>query len=184
MPAPGEEVVQNVISADAKGMFVLPNLPSGDYVLCGGVPTLPYLDPCKWAASPRVTVAPNAASKATLVLTKGVFLKVRINDPTHLLPQVKDGPLRASNLIVGVKFANGAYLGATNTGVDTSGRDYEMIVPTGVPLKLWLFSHHVSLADTSGQAVDMSGALISFQATSGSDQVFAFTVSGPTAQSR
>jgi hypothetical protein len=160
LPAAGEAVVHNRISADAAGAAALPNLPAGEYALCGRVPGLPYLDPCRWGAQPRITVSANASTQHTIVLTKGVFLKVRINDEKGLLPRVKDGPSRAGNLIVGVKFRNGAYLGAENTGVDASGRDYQLVVPAGEPLKLWLFSRHVALTDAAGKAVDMSGAMI------------------------
>ncbi|MBZ5626353.1 MAG: carboxypeptidase regulatory-like domain-containing protein [Acidobacteriia bacterium] len=184
LPAPGEAVIQSKVTTDANGAYTLPNLPAGDYALCGSVPTLPYLDPCQWATSPRTTVAAAAPTKHTLILTKGVFLKVRVNDPLGLLPQTQDGPLKAGNLIVGVTFAKGAYLGAQNTGVDSAGRNYQMIIPAGAPLSLWLFSRHVALKDANGNPVDVSGARIAFQATAGSDQTFTFTVSGPLAQSQ
>ena len=126
----------------------------------------------------------NLSTRYTFVLTKGVFLKVRLDDPKGLLPKVKDGPLRAGNLIVGVNFRSGAFLGAENTGVDSAGRDYQMIVPTGEPLQLWLFSRDITLADSGGKPVDAPGALIPFQALVGIDQVFTFTVSGPAAPFR
>jgi len=118
------------------------------------------------------------------VLTKGVFLNVRINDPLHLLPQVIDGPMRAGNLIVGVKFRNGAYLGAKNASVDAGGRNYQIIIPAGEALNLWLFSRHVALTDAAGNLVNVSGAPIPFQASPSVDQAFAFRVSGPLAQSQ
>ena len=72
----------------------------------------------------------------------------------------------------------------TEHGVDGSGRDYQRIVPVGIPLKLWLFSGDVALADASGKPVNSSsGALIPFQATAGQDQVFTFVVSGALAKS-
>lgn len=184
VPAKGEAVIQNRAPADANGAAAVPNLPSGDYVLCGGVPGLAYLDPCKWATPPRVTVAAAASTRFTLVLTKGIFLKVRINDPKGLLPKVKDGPLRAGNLIVGVNFRNGAFHGAENTSVDPAGRDYQMIVPAGEPLRVWLFSRDVALTDAGGQPVAGPGALIPFQAKPAIDQTFTFTVSGPATAGR
>jgi hypothetical protein len=111
-------------------------------------------------------------------------LKVRINDPKGLLPKEKDGPMRAGNLKVGVNFRNGAYLGAANTSVDSAGRDYQMTIPAGERLRLWLYSLHVTLTDAAGKPVDVSGALIPFQASAGIDQVFTFTVSGPAPRSQ
>ena len=54
--------------------------------------------------------------------------------------------------------------GARNTGVDATGQDYRLIIPTGVPFNLWLFSTDVVLTDASGARVDTSGSQISFQA--------------------
>ncbi len=182
VPAPGETVKSGAASADASGAFALPSLPVGSYAICASVPGLPYLDPCKWSAGPIVTVAANATTGYTLALTKGVFLKVRIGDPKHLLPQVKDGPLRAGKLIVGVKFGDGAYQGAQNTSVAANGRDYQMVVPAGLPLQLWLFSRDVALTDASGKAVNSPGTTIPFQAADGQDQNFTVTISGLLAQ--
>jgi len=111
-------------------------------------------------------------------------LKVRINDPRGLLPKVQDGLLGTPKLIVGVKFRNGAFHGAENTSVDSAGRDYQVIVPAGEPLRLWLFSRDIALADAAGKSVAGPGALIQFQAPAGADQTFTFTVSGPAAPSK
>ena len=84
-----------------------------------------------------------------------------------------------------MKFGNGAYLGAVNTGVDKMGRDYEIVIPAGMPMNLWVFSRHVSLADSNGKTVEHPGAKIPFQATAGQDQYFTLNVSGhaPAAES-
>jgi hypothetical protein len=39
----------------------------------------------------------------------------------------------------------------------------------------------MAITDAAGNAVDVSGSQISFQAATGRDQLFTFTVSGPTA---
>jgi len=150
-------------------------------MLCADVPSAAYLDPCIWQQAIPVTVS-TGTTMQTVVLTKGVFLKVRANDPMRLLPQVVDGPWTVRKLLVGVTYANGAYRGARNTGVDATGQDYRLIIPTGVPFNLWLFSTDVVLTDASGARVDTSGSQISFQAAAGQDQIFTFTVSGPATQ--
>lgn len=181
VPAPGEVVVYNQVLTDSQGAFSAPALPPGDYLLCASVPSAAYLDPCKWLTSLRVTVSANAASRQNITLSKGVFLKVRVNDPLGLLPPALDGPLRAGKLSVGVQYANGAYLGAPNTAVDSAGRNYQMTIPAGVPLKLWLFSSDVAITDTGGKPVNTSGTLIPFQVSADEDKVFTFTVSGKAA---
>lgn len=176
--APGEAVVQSRISSDANGAFSVSDLPAGEYLLCAEVSAAPFLDPCKWSTSPKITIAAGSVDRPALVLKRGVFLKVRVNDPKGLLPLMKSDPSRAPNLIIGVVFGSGAFLAAANTRADQSGRDYQMSIPTGVPLKLWVFSRHVTLTDAAGLAVDNSGGRIPFQAVPGQDQVFTLNVSG------
>jgi len=177
-PPPGEAVVRSTVPSDTNGVFALSNLPAGDYLLCAEVPSAPYLNPCKWSSSPKVTILPGTVNRPALVLKKGVFLRVRVNDPAGLLPPVKDGPLGAANLIIGVIFADGAYLGAANTSTGRAGREYQMSIPAGVPLKLWVFSRHVTLTDSRRSPLVNPGANIPFQAVAGQDQLFTLSVSG------
>ncbi|MCW5982952.1 MAG: hypothetical protein KIT09_32985 [Bryobacteraceae bacterium] len=108
-----------------------------------------------------------------------MFLKVHVNDPAGLLPVAKPSPISEPHLIIGVRFGNGAYLGAHEVNSDTTGRDYQMAIPIGEPLNLWVFSRYVTLTDGKGSALDNSGAMIPFEALSGQDQFFALNVSGP-----
>ena len=181
-PAPGEATTSGMALSDAAGALAIPGLPAGSYAICASAPGLPYLDPCKWTSSPILTVSTNATTKYTLVLSKGVFLNVRVNDPGHLLPQLKDGPLGGGLVAVGVRFGKGAYLGAQNTAVDATGRDYQIVVPAGTPVQLSVFSRDVALADTAGKAVAVTGTAIPVQATAGSDQSLSFSVTGRLAR--
>jgi hypothetical protein len=182
LPAPGEAVVNSVVTADAGGAFSVSNLPPGQYMLCASVPGAPYLDPCIWHRPVPVTVSAAATSVPNLTLEKGVYLKVRINDPQRLLPQTADGPLTPRKLLVCVLYANGAYHGAVNTAIDSAGRDYQLAVPTATAFKLWLFSRDIALIDANGGSVTANGPQNSFQAAAGQDQSFTFTVAGPAAR--
>ena len=176
-PATGEAVVRSSIASNTLGGFDVPNLPSGDYLLCAEVPSEAYLNPCKWSVSPKVHVASGEVQRPAVVLQKGVFLKVRVNDPQRLLPPVKNDPSRAANLIIGVVFGNGAFLAAELARADGTGRDYRIAIPAGAPLKLWVFSRHVTLTDSAGAPVDNSGGRIPFEADIGRDQEFVLNVS-------
>jgi hypothetical protein len=111
-------------------------------------------------------------------LKRGVFLKIRVNDPQRLLPVSGTNPLDFPHLIVGVVFGKGAFLSARRSGTDSNGHDYVMPVPSGVPLHIWLFSRRVTLADGQGKALSSPAAAIPFQATLGADQNFTFRVNG------
>jgi len=184
LPAPGEALVNGVVTADASGGFSVSSLPVGQYMLCASVPGAPYLDPCVWHRPVPITVSAAATSTPNLTLENGVFLTVRVNDPQHLLAQSLDGPLTPRKLLVGVLYANGAYQGAVNGGFDAAGRDYQLAIPTGMPFKLWLFTRDLALTDASGASVTTNGPQSSFQAAVGQDQLFTFTVAGTTAQSK
>jgi hypothetical protein len=118
------------------------------------------------------------AAKQTLVLVKGVYLNVRINDPSGLLPPVLDGPWTPRKLLVGVVYGSGAYQAARNTSVDPAGRNYQLIIPSGQSFSLRLYSTDVVLSDARGAAIGTPSGGVPFQATPGQDQAFTFTVTG------
>jgi hypothetical protein len=124
------------------------------------------------------TVLKSQDSTQDIALDKGVYLNVRINDPMGLLPQVIDGPQATHKLLVGIAYGTGAYQGATNTEVDSAGRGYQLIVPTGEPFYIRLYSTDVALEDASGGVMAAPAAGIAFQATAGQDQNFTFTIVG------
>ena len=177
--SPVANVVSGSVITDANGRFAVAALPAAWQMLCASVPSAPYLDPCIWGQPAGVTVSAGATANQTLVLTEGVYLNVRVNDPMGLLPQVVDGPWTPRKLLVGVVYGTGAYQGAQNTAVDSAGRNYRLIVPAGNPFSLWLYSTDVALADASGAAVAAPAGGVPFQASPGQNQAFTFTVTGP-----
>ena len=176
--APGEVPFDTSVLADANGNHAASGLPAGDYVVCAAAPSQPFLDPCRWSRSPVVHVQSGAISNLDVLLERGVFLNVRINDPQGLLPTSAKTLFDPPHLIVGVVFGNGAFLASSGVSTDGGGQNYQIAVPTGVPLYLWLFSRHVSLADAQGKAFPLAGAAISFNAASGVDQSFTINVTG------
>jgi hypothetical protein len=123
-------------------------------------------------------VSAGATTSQTLALAKGVYLNVRVNDPMGLLPRVVDGPWTPRKLLVGVAYGTGAYQGAQNTAVDSAGRNYQLIIPAGTPFWLWIYSGDVALADATGAPLTAPAGGAAFQASSGQDQSFTFTVTG------
>jgi len=55
----------------------------------------------RWQQPVLVTIASGSTSRPSLVLTKGVFLNLRINDPLSLLPQAAEGLWTPRRLLVG-----------------------------------------------------------------------------------
>jgi hypothetical protein len=98
----------------------------------------------------------------------------------QLLPQVIDGPWTPRKLLVGVMYGAGAYQGAVNTAVDPSGRSYQLVIPSGTTFSLWFYSVDVIVEDPSGTVLaPLATGGISFETSTGQDQNFTFTISGP-----
>ena len=176
--APGANAVSGSVTADSNGKFTITGLPAVPHLLCASVPSAPYLDPCVWGQAVPATVSAGATTSQTLALAKGVYLNVRVNDPMGLLPRVVDGPWTPRKLLVGVAYGTGAYQGAQNTAVDSAGRNYQLIIPAGTPFWLWIYSGDVALADATGAPLTAPAGGAAFQASSGQDQSFTFTVTG------
>jgi hypothetical protein len=183
-PAPGETVASGAVATDGSGRFTVSGLPSAPHLLCASVPSAPYLDPCIWGQAVRTTVSAGLTATQPLILVKGVYVNVRVNDPMGILPQAVDGPWTPRKLLVGVVYGTGAYQAAQNTAVDLAGRDYQLIVPAGKPFRLWLYSTDVALTDASGAAVTSPAGGVAFQATAGKDQSFTFTVVAPSSHAQ
>jgi hypothetical protein len=176
--APGESYFSASITTDALGRHSLQNVPAGAYLVCVDAPDLPILDPCKWDTPPLLEVTGNRTTNLDFTVWRGVFLRVRVNDPIRLLPSSESSPLAPAHLIVGVFFGTGASLAAQRVGADAGGQDYRMAIPAGVPLDLWVVSGFVSLADQNGAALKSTGTRIPFEAVPGVDQTFTIAVTG------
>jgi len=176
--APGEVVFGTTSTTDATGKHAAQGLPPGNYLVCVDVPAQPLLDPCRWGpAPPVVQVQAGQTAQLNIPLQSGVFLQVRFNDPLGLLPATQTAA-DIPHVVTGVFAGKGGYLAASRISVDSSGQNYRMAIPTGVPLSLWLFSRHVLLADSAGNAVPAQGSRTPFQASPGVDQVFSVNVTG------
>ena len=155
-PAAPLTVASIALSRD--GTFGLTSLPPGTYRVCVQSSDGDFVDPCAWGlATPSVTVADNqriAAQKYSL--TKGVRLKVRIDDPIGHLQQ-KAGETVAPHILVGVLSPNGALLPMVPTQANRAGLDYEMVIPLGTALKFTTFSKMVDLEDENRQLVPATG---------------------------
>ena len=140
------------------GSFTLTSLPPGTYRVCIQSTDGDVVDPCGWGlTAPSVTVAANqklAAQKFSL--TKGIRLKVRIDDPNGHLQQ-KSGEAFAPHVLVGVLPANGALLPMVPTFSNPAGVDYETVIPIGVAVKFTAFSKLVDLEDEARQPIPANG---------------------------
>jgi hypothetical protein len=176
--ASGEVQFESSTTTDAGGNYAATGLPPGNYIVCATLTGQPLLDPCQWAASPKVRVEGGVVSRLNIQVRQGVFLNVRLNDPQSLLSASSVAALSAPRLILGVMFGNGAFLPARKVGTDAAGQNYQIAVPTATDLQLWLHSRFVSLTDVQGKSLPVAGAAIPFKAVLSIDQSFTINVAG------
>ena len=85
-------------------------------------------------------------------------------------------PSAASVAGASVLLLAGAFQRAPNTGADSGGRGYQMIIPAGRPFSLWLYSTDIVLAGAGDVLLPSPAAGLPFQASAGQDQNFTLTV--------
>ncbi len=176
--APGEVSLHAAGVVDSNGRLAVAGLPAGDYVVCGGTSTEAYLDPCKWATPVHVKLSGGITASASMILKKGVFLNIHVDDPNNVLTETDANMGVASDMTVGVIYGSGAFWPATRVSLRPNGRDYKIVVPAGQPLNAWIWSRHFSLASQAGIALSAEGTKQAFQAVLGVDRDVTVRVTG------
>jgi hypothetical protein len=157
VPTAGGKPHSGRASSDQNGGFQVPNLPAGDYHVCVSVPPGDYVDGCKWSGVQRLSLLDNATlAGLRLVVTKGAKVRIHIQDPLQLMPSsgtVISGP----RVIAGVQTSGGSIHVADVIARTPAGWDLAITVPTNVPLRLWLFSRELTIADQHGVQLNTTG---------------------------
>jgi hypothetical protein len=141
-----------------QGAFAFERLPEGQYTLCAQVPQDSWINPCEWGLQPTmVTISRGHRSAGVLVeLAKGAAVQVRISDPKALLAQ-HDGKA-GSHLLVGVSGDSSVFHPASVVSQDVAGRSYQIVVPSGLPIRLIVSSSFFQLSDGAGIALARIGS--------------------------
>jgi Carboxypeptidase regulatory-like domain len=173
--APGESRFSAQVTTDAIGRYQVPNLPPGDYDLCSDAPG--YLATCEWTGWRRASVAQaQVLENGAMQLTKGVTVNIRINDPLSLL---KGANTIASPLVVGVRDRSGRLHPGRETPVSGGSHVFQVDVPYGTALNVWLHSWRFLLTNSTGAAMNRLGAQVPFQvAVNGTAPTFVFNIAG------
>jgi len=136
------------------GAFQLGALPPGTYTLCPRVPNSTWLNPCEWSLpTPRATISntmPNAS--VTITLQRGVPVPVRVDDSSQLLAQ-NEGKTAGAGLLVGVSSPGYFFRLVPLVSDDTSGRNYQIVVPFNTQLTLVIHPSLYQVNDATGHAL-------------------------------
>jgi len=157
------------VKSGADGSFSFGSLHAGPYRICAQAPGTVWLNPCEWGLQLPAAALSAAQKSATLAVTmkKGVALPIRVDDPSQLLSN-HEGKTPGAHLLIGVASDAQVFHHATLVSTDSAGRNYEIVIPFGAPLKLVVNGGFFLLGDTLGQALTRtSSTLISVNVPAG-----------------
>jgi len=143
---------------DSSGRYAM-TLPVGVYQFCVQRADL-YLDPCLWGGAPISTVT-SVPMVAPIRLTKGWRFILRMHDVQQLLPKVET--TRGDAISATVTGPGGKALPLPIVYDNGRIRDFGMVVPINLPLRVSAGARKLTLVDHVGAELNPQG--ISFQAT-------------------
>jgi hypothetical protein len=140
------------------GAFSFDGVPPGTYLVCGQAPGRDLINACFWQiGSPRtVVVAAEQTVRVDVALADGFRLRVRLDDPAGVMAVAKDDP-KGFGVLLAVTAPGAGFVPMLPTKSEASGRDYESLVPFGVPLKLVAQSRAFELGDDKGDKLPNGG---------------------------
>jgi hypothetical protein len=156
-PAPPHRVFTGT-----NGAFTFSRLPAGSYFLCAQIAAAeaapadsPYVDTCVWGSNQAPIALAAGQQLAGLVFTapKGAWLKVRVLDPEHVLPQAvqSKGPAHLEpELQITLQGADNLNRHASFISSDAAGRTYQ----AAIPLKA---AYNLRVTSTAGNVFDSGG---------------------------
>ncbi len=152
-PSPAARLRQTAWSAvsGAGGSFRFDQLMEGEYRICAQAPKTTWLNPCEWGLQPPVVSLSSSRSSASvaMVLNKGAAVPIRVDDPGQLLVQ-NEGRTAGAHILLGVGNDAFAFRPAPVISHDATGRTHQVVVPTGTPVKLVVFSSFFRMTDAAG----------------------------------
>jgi hypothetical protein len=189
--APGEQLINRLVTTKPDGTFRADSLPSGSYQYCVSGPK-PYLNACQWFAWRMVSVvAGQTVPIPDLRLSIGATLRIEVSDPAGRA-QPSGFPGAAPNMQIGVQTTTGAYHPAypiitpiarcvgkqlapdiceedlPNSPIRRpTAKALELTVPGQIPLTVWVHAPGLSLTDDRGVAISGTGAHSTLQLSAG-----------------
>lgn len=148
---------RNVYDATATsgndGSYSFTRVPNGPYRLCAQLAGSSLVNGCLWNPSAYKVDVTGAVAPPAIVLARGATLRVRLNDPQNLL-DVNEG--KGTYVMVGASSPNG-FVQSDPPAKTGSGREYTLVVPTGVALRPVILAPGFQISDSVGATLDAVG---------------------------
>ena len=143
------------VKASAGGAFQFERLPGGSYMLCAQptpssstpTPANTFASGCAWDSPTPVTVAPGQRAKNVRInIQRGQSVRI------FLTGQATDRRPSTSEVVVGVKDGRD-FVAARLARVNGRTLEYEVVIPSGRPVRVDVDSDKLTLQDTAGRPV-------------------------------
>lgn len=132
------------------GSFHFPPLVEGTYRICTQSPGA-WISPCDWgdSAATRISLsAGQASANVRIVLQKGAFVTVRVDDTGQFL--ATSAPSSSASLLIGVGTDSFVFRKAALLAQDVGGRTYQVLIPFDRSIRIVAASASFHLAQASG----------------------------------
>ncbi len=139
------------------GTFQFAGLPEGNYTLCPRVPNSMWVSPCEWNfPTPTATISRlNPDANSNISLEGGAAVPIRIIDAGGSLAQ-NEGKTPGAGLLLGVSGRGFFFHRVPLVSQDSSGRNYQIVVPYNTQLTLVLHSSFYHVNDANGVALSQT----------------------------
>src|SRR5258708_14579943 len=124
----------------------------GSYRLVAQAPGPWWVDACEWGLEQQnaaLTAAQNSAN-VTAIMKKGVAVPIRVEDPDQLLSK-NEGKTTGAHLLLGVASDAFVFHEAALISSDSTGRNYQIVIPFGSPTKLVVNGGFFLLSGAAGE---------------------------------
>jgi len=159
---------QQLATSLSDGSFSFNGLIEGDYRICVHSAGTAWLNPCEWGPqSPPVTISKLQTSvKNPIILKLGVFVSIRVEDPSQLLDR-HETKTAGAHLLIGVTNDANAFVPARVLSRDLGGRGQQILIPYDTVKTLSVYSSLFRLSDQADVPVAGNGILIPVTVASG-----------------
>lgn len=133
---------------NAAGSYSFRGVPAGRYLVCAQLPGSDFVSPCFWNNAPPILtdVTDGGTARADVTLATGYRLKIRLDDGGGALVAAGEDQ-NSLSILVAIVSGSAGFVPVLPSKQDITGRDYEVVVPFGMPFKLTTSSEAFDLND-------------------------------------
>lgn len=132
----------------ATGSYNFRGVPAGRYLVCAQLPGSDLISPCFWNNGPPILtdVTNGGTARADVTLAAGYRLRIRLDDGGGALAAAGEDQ-NSLSILVAIVSGSAGFVPVLPSKQDRTGRDYEVVVPFGMPFKLTTSSGAFDLND-------------------------------------